>query len=118
MWDICEDSDKDWIVDIEDNCASIANKNQKDSNNNSVWDICEDLDRDWILSDEDNCPKVYNVNQTDTDKDWIWDKCDDISSISNVNRLDKQYPIWVIILITLMSWIFVFWVLKKIISKL
>ena len=90
VWDICEDSDKDWIVDIEDNCASIANKNQKDSNNNSVWDICEDLDRDWILSDEDNCPKVYNVNQTDTDKDWIWDKCDDISSISNVNRLDKQ----------------------------
>ena len=118
VWDICEDLDEDWIPNWDDNCANIANKNQKDSNKNWVWDICEDLDRDWILTNEDNCPEAYNVNQLDSDKDWIWDKCDNISSINGNNEFDKQYPIWMIILITLISWMFVFWILKKIISKL
>ncbi len=109
LWDVCEenkkrleenDKDEDWIIDFDDNCKEIANKdqkdtdkdgiwdacdnclniqntNQKDENENGIGDMCEDSDKDWIDWYQDNCINVANPDQKDSDNDWIWDMCED-----------------------------------------
>ena len=53
------DSDNDGIVNSLDNCASIANKNQKDSDLDGLGDVCDDdFDNDGILNHVDKC--AYN----------------------------------------------------------
>jgi hypothetical protein len=71
------DTDKDGIIDKKDNCPTIKNPDQKDTDNNSKGDICEDKDGDSILDGVDNCPLYANRSQLDTDKNGVGDVCED-----------------------------------------
>jgi len=66
---MCEDTDHDGIDGFKDNCPTISNADQKDSDNNGTGDLCEDEDYDGIIFKSDNCPYDYNPNQSDIDKD-------------------------------------------------
>ena len=81
------DSDSDGVPDLTDNCISVANPDQKDSDGNGLGDACEDYDRDGIVNAKDNCPDVPNVAQTDTDQDGIGDACDTVD-----NRVTERMP--------------------------
>lgn len=71
------DTDKDGIVDDEDNCPLVSNPDQEDSDNDGIGDVCEeDMDGDGIPDDEDNCPEVANPDQEDSDGDGAGDACD------------------------------------------
>jgi len=76
------DGDNDGVADGSDNCPSVANESQTDTDNDGTGDACDetpngDTDSDGIDNEEDNCPLVANADQTDTDGDTIGDACDD-----------------------------------------
>ncbi|MFH0701729.1 MAG: thrombospondin type 3 repeat-containing protein [Candidatus Woesearchaeota archaeon] len=78
------DTDKDGIEDTKDNCPTVANADQKDTDADGVGDACEpiipptDTDKDGIEDSKDNCPIVANPLQEDTDKDGVGDACEPI----------------------------------------
>lgn len=94
------DTDQDGIPDDSDNCPSIPNHDQADSDHNGVGDVCDDfgtnhaapskpgtpptqpytssdVDHDGIADSADNCLTVPNHEQQDLDGDGIGDACDD-----------------------------------------
>ncbi|HEY3243692.1 MAG TPA: thrombospondin type 3 repeat-containing protein, partial [Phycisphaerae bacterium] len=82
--DTCEpDTDGDGVIDDCDNCRTVFNPNQTDSNGNGTGDACEappppppDSDGDGVPNSSDNCPTVPNPGQGDADGDGIGDACD------------------------------------------
>ena len=98
-----KDIDNDWVSDSLDNCKTIYNPKQIDTNKNWIWDSCQDDDNDNILWYLDNCPnnknpdqadnnnnKVWDVCETDIDKDWIIDYIDNCININNPDQLDSD----------------------------
>lgn len=83
------DVDGDSIIDIFDNCVSVANPDQEDVDKNERGDACDDFDRDGRINSLDNCRDIPNRNQVDTDGDGIGDDCDEEES-----RLTEQNP-WI-----------------------
>ncbi len=71
------DFDKDTIVNDNDNCLYVSNKDQKDINYNNIGDACEDEDNDGVVNSMDNCINNYNKDQLDNDKDGIGNVCDE-----------------------------------------
>ena len=72
------DTDSDGVENNIDNCVSIANPDQTDTDNDGHGDTCDDDDDgDGILDDIDNCPLIANPNQEDDDSDGIGNFCDD-----------------------------------------
>jgi choice-of-anchor B domain-containing protein len=57
------DSDADGVLDATDNCAAVANADQKDSDGDAKGDAC------------DNCPALKNPDQADADEDGEGDAC-------------------------------------------
>lgn len=74
------DTDGDGIDDDVDNCPSVSNPDQADSDGNGIGDACEgstaDLDGDGIPDNIDNCPADANPDQLDSDQDGEGDLCD------------------------------------------
>ncbi len=78
------DGDGDGIPDLNDNCPTLANPEQTDSDHDGQGDVCDDdyslapndMDGDGILNDQDNCPNAANPGQEDTDQDGLGDSCD------------------------------------------
>ena len=71
------DADRDDIYDLIDNCPTVANTNQTDTNMDGIGDAC-DKDNDGITTGKpiaigavgpDNCPIIFNPGQQDLDMD-------------------------------------------------
>ncbi len=72
----CDDFDGDSVCDLLDNCPSISNPAQINSDNDSLGDLC------------DNCDFTSNEDQIDIDNDGIGDICDDSISITENESID------------------------------
>ncbi len=91
------DSDLDSIEDFADNCPSVPNHEQQDTDRDLMGDACDpepdrpdaspatpsaaartglDRDLDGIADPADNCPIVPNRDQQDADRDHQGDACD------------------------------------------
>lgn len=77
------DSDGDGVPNGNDNCPTVANPAQTDSDGDGIGDACDgnsapttDSDGDGVPDVSDNCPSVPNAAQTDSDGDGIGDECD------------------------------------------
>lgn len=71
------DGDFDGIADYRDNCPSIYNPDQQDTDGDGEGDVCDgDDDNDGVLDVNDNCVIDSNPDQLDTDGDGIGDVCD------------------------------------------
>lgn len=78
------DTDGDGPVDLGDNCPSVANPTQLDTDGDFLGDDCDpcpndpDVDGDGSC-EEDNCPNHPNPGQDDADNDGFGDACDNCS---------------------------------------
>lgn len=72
------DGDRDGVVDVLDNCPTVANTDQLDADGDGVGNVC------------DNCPTVRNADQADTDGDGVGDACDNCPGASNADQADTD----------------------------
>jgi hypothetical protein len=71
------DRDGDGVVDETDNCVSVPNADQVDTDGDGQGDACDaDDDNDGVPDTGDNCPLVANADQLDTDGDGLGNACD------------------------------------------
>ena len=75
---VCDtDLDLDNILDTRDNCPTIHNLDQLDTDLDELGDECDpDNDNDGIQDMTDNCPVLANPDQFDPDLDGIGQDCD------------------------------------------
>jgi hypothetical protein len=120
--DACDDPDgdglfdHDWVTTVSDNCPSVSNHDQTDSDGDSVGDVCDpDRDGDGVCNvggplqpgtlgapygcvvgtpGYDNCLSKPNSDQADADNDSWGDVCDNCPtqwSIPNIDTDQDQY---------------------------
>lgn len=88
-----EDQDGDGVPDDEDNCVSVANPDQADSDGDGTGDACDtDGDNDGSPNEADNCPDVPNPDQLDLDGDGIGDACDEDLDGDGVPNANDNCP--------------------------
>lgn len=79
------DTDGDGVTLPGDNCPTVANPSQTDTDNDGAGDLCDaspngpDADGDGVPTASDNCPNASNPGQEDADLDGIGDACDSTS---------------------------------------
>lgn len=75
------DTDGDGVIDDIDNCDSVHNADQADTDSDGEGNACDaDDDNDGIADGADNCAAVANPGQSDFDSDGIGDACDDATA--------------------------------------
>jgi hypothetical protein len=78
------DVDGDGVLNTHDNCPTIANPDQTDTDADGVGDACDvsnlsrraDFDQDGLANAADNCPRAFNPDQANLDHDRQGDACD------------------------------------------
>ncbi len=95
------DGDGDGVADAVDNCAAVANADQKDTDTDGKGDACDncaarvnpdqkDGDGDKVGDACDNCSTKVNADQKDTDQDGRGDVCDNCAAASNGTQVDSD----------------------------
>ena len=77
------DDDGDGITNPNDNCRSVANRDQVDDDGDDIGNACDEMDGrdddgDGVPNVEDNCPADSNGGQQDDDGDGDGNVCDDV----------------------------------------
>jgi hypothetical protein len=88
------DQDLDGVCDAHDNCPSVYNPTQHDSDGDGSGDECDvdgDRDGDGVPDIADNCILVANPDQADQDLDGVGDACDNCPSLSNARQTDFDH---------------------------
>ena len=77
LWELTEDADSDGVTDAGDNCPSVPNADQINSDDDNDGDACDtDDDNDGIPDgNPDNCRTIPNIDQTDSNGDGCGDAC-------------------------------------------
>ena len=74
---VLPDTDIDDITDDIDNCPTVSNPLQTNTDGDDSGDDCDsDDDNDSVTDASDNCPVITNADQTDNDEDDAGDICD------------------------------------------
>ena len=90
---ITEDQDMDGIAYGQDNCPTVSNPNQADTDGDGVGDECDsDLDGDGVNNDNDLYPNDSSES-ADTDGDSIGDNADADDDNDGLNDTDDAFPI-------------------------
>ncbi|WP_041170390.1 thrombospondin type 3 repeat-containing protein [Vibrio sp. EJY3] len=84
-----QDSDRDNLDDLNDNCPLRPNPDQIDTDLNGIGDVCEDSDIDGVPDIDDNCPLIANSTQLDSDGDSFGNACDSCPFIVD-NQSDRD----------------------------
>jgi hypothetical protein len=84
------DTDGDGVLDLFDNCPSVANPDQANSDGDVLGNACDtDDDNDGVLDTVDNCTIVANANQLNADGDAYGNICDpDLNNSGLVTSAD------------------------------
>lgn len=89
------DDDGDGVSDCVDNCPSVSNPNQENTDGDPIGDACNDdrdADGDEWADHLDTCPSLANPAQVDTDLDGLGDFCDNCPLAQNPDQLDVDPP--------------------------
>jgi hypothetical protein len=68
------------LSDSKDNCPTVKNSDQTNTNGDDMGDACQtgDVDQDGVVDFRDNCRYAANPDQKDTDNDGVGDTCENI----------------------------------------
>jgi hypothetical protein len=87
------DQDNDTVADIIDNCISVLNTDQADSDSDGIGNACDpdfDQDSDGITNQFDNCDLIANTTQADYNSDGEGDVCDTNSDSDTDGVMDAS----------------------------
>jgi hypothetical protein len=90
LGDACDpDDDNDGLLDGEDNCPTLGNADQTNTDGDGEGDACDaDDENDGVNDDFDNCRLAANPEQVDSDFDGAGDACDICEGFSDFDNCD------------------------------